>query len=220
MKRVKLKKRLVLLGAVYALALVVWLCCGGVLLARDTQRAAGGELVRRELTLDDFEQTSGILMDHNNWFSTSDPDAWLLYTPQDGEVVNNIVIDATPISRASGMALYYTTEQGEPFSEANKIWPSQSENGGWWFDVGGVQAASIRWDPDSLGGVHWQVHGIVLNEALPPQAYFVPSAQQWVMLFVVPLVLWAVLCEVVVFIRPIVKKRRAHSKQLKQQDAE
>ncbi|MFV0413887.1 MAG: hypothetical protein ACK5L3_11600 [Oscillospiraceae bacterium] len=149
----------------------------------------GGQLARRQLFLQDFEQKSILQLEDegaNQRFVSTDGDPALIYTRAEGFYAGRFVFRATPNHPGGEMVLYYTTAPGQPFSEGQKLWARQTADGGWYFDLGGKKLYSLRLDTDTTGGVVWQVESIVLGEVRPVLSYFVPGAQPLFLLLLLP----------------------------------
>lgn len=205
----KPKKRWKLLVLCYLAALLVWLVLCGLRLGRDTLAISEGTLAPTTLTMDDFVMEGFVYTQYENTFASTDPDPKLIYTPEGGAYVTRFVFKARPLTRGAGeTVLYYTTAPGEDFSDAKKLWARQDAAGNWYFDLHGKTVYSLRLDPDTMGGVFWKVDGFTLNAAIAPAAYFVPGVQAAALLLLAPLLAWAVISELAVFLHPLLARRR------------
>lgn len=185
-KKKKMKRVLCLYAVVLGLYL---LCCAGRCAANMWQRHTGA-LETRVLSLPDFtpenirydsyEEGGGVFVSTN-----TDPQLILLF-PQ-GQRVGRLLFDAASNKGGGEMVLYYTTAPDADFSETKKLWAQQDEQGVWYFDLYGRTVYALRLDPDTVGGVRWQVNEIVLNAPVPWADYFVPSARQTAFLLAFPL---------------------------------
>ncbi|MGD9559004.1 MAG: hypothetical protein AB7V55_00165 [Oscillospiraceae bacterium] len=194
----------------YVLAVVLWLAIGGATLLRDALRLSSGRLVQTPLTFGDFELESiRLLEDEPGRMVSTDPDPQMIYAPQQGFYATRLEFAARALNKAPGeMTLYYTTRTDEGFSDKNKLWARQRGDGSWYFDLGGRWVHRLRLDPDTAGGVLWQVEGIVLNARKPWPAYFVPDAGSVFLLLFAPAFAWAVLSEGIAFFSPVFARRR------------
>lgn len=173
----------------YLVAAVLYLgiCLYGLVL--NAVLVNGGQLARRQLFLQDFEQQSILQLENegeNQRFVSTDGDPALIYTRAEGFYAGRFVFRATPNHPGGEMVLYYTTAPGQPFSEGQKLWARQTADGGWYFDLGGKKLYSLRLDTDTAGGVVWQVESMILGETRPALSYFIPGAQPLFLLLLLP----------------------------------
>lgn len=212
--RRKTKRKWTMLWLCYGAVMLAWLLWCGGRLALDSWRAANGQMQRQELAPSDFsEKTSGIAFSgdwaNDRYFTTTDADPQLHLAFNDGANVGRVVFSARAVNKPGGeMALYYNTKPGQDFSEARKLPAMQNANGGWVFDLQGRKVYALRLDPDSVGGVYWQVYHMVLNETKPPLAYFTPDALECFVLLFAPALLYAALAQLVAFFQPALSRRR------------
>lgn len=212
----KKNKRWMVPVAFYLLALLIYVASCFVLWARDAVNLQDGLLNRRQLWLEDFTLVSVLQLatvDGKQSFVSTDSDPQLHYLPNTAFRVNRVVFSATATSKPSGeIALYYTTQTGDDFSEDKKIWAKQNQNGDWYFDLWGRKITGLRLDPDTSGGVVWHVNSIVLNEKIPPADYFIPSARAVFALVFFPPLVAAGLLEVLSAVSPYFARRRFDSR--------
>lgn len=174
----------------YAAALVLYFALCGVAFARSRAWQAGGALTRRELPLAALTQNSILPRDGaggGERFVSTDGDPQLVYT-QDGApfYAGRVTFAATPHKPAGEIALYYTTAEGQKYTEKQKIWAKQAPDGSWYFDLPQRRLYSLRIDPGTVGGVIWQVQRVVLNDVRPPASFFVPDALTLLLLLCAP----------------------------------
>lgn len=153
-------------------------------------------LQAKPLTLEDFTLVSSLLVENEpNAFVSTDPDPQLVYTQEQPFRVGRFTFSATSNKPGGEMVLYYTQEQDyltSGFSEKNKIWAKQLPNGTWYFDLEGKEVTAIRLDPDTVGGVVWQVNKIELNAAKSFGAYFAPTGISILAVLLGPLLVGAI----------------------------
>lgn len=170
-----------------AAVLYIGVCLYG--LVHNSLLVSGGQLTRRQLFLQDFEQQSILQLEDEGAkqrFVSTDGDPALVYTRPEGFYAGRFVFKGTANHPGGEMVLYYTTAPGRPFSEGQKLWARQTADGGWYFDLGGKKLYSLRLDTDTAGGVVWQVESIVLGETRPALSYFIPGAQPLFLLLLLP----------------------------------
>ena len=212
--RRKTKRKWTMLWLCYGAVMLAWLLVCSGHLALDSWRKANGQMQRQALAPSDFsEKTSGIDFSddwaRDRYFTTTDADPQLHLAFNEGANVGRVVFGARAVNKPGGeMALYYNTKPGQDFSEARKLPAMQNANGGWVFDLQGRRVYALRLDPDSVGGVYWQVYDMVLNETKPPLAYYTPDALECLVLLFAPALLYAVLAQLVAFFQPALSRRR------------
>lgn len=211
--RQKRRRAWMLLLFFYLIALLAWLAAGAVSLAIEGMRTTSGALPQRQLAFEDFTLVGlATVAEHDNWLVSTDTDPQLVYTPAAPVRVSRLEFSARPLNKAPGeMTLYYTTRPGEGFSDAKKLWAQRLPDGSWYFDLGGRQVTALRLDPDTAGGVIWQVEGIVLNAPRPWLAHFLPGAGVLFLLVALPPLAWAAVSEVIAFLSPVFARRRLHA---------
>ena len=186
-----------LFGLCYALALVVWavFCLGrcAVMLAHK----AGGAmpqttLTADELTFESFENYQNLAWDtppddDPAWYLSTDNDPHILYSCPDAPVyLETVRLYARHRLPPGSVALYYLTPGQTDYRETQKVFARVVEPGVYEFDLGGVTAAGLRIDPDSVGGVATRFTGVELN---PPRFWllrFVPNGGQLLLLLALP----------------------------------
>ena len=84
------------------------------------------------------------------------------------------------------MALYYLTPGQTDYRETQKVFARVVEPGVYEFDLGGVTAAGLRIDPDSVGGVATRFTGVELNPPCFWLLRFVPNGGQLLLLLTLP----------------------------------
>lgn len=206
----KRRRRWPLLLAFYALALVVWLAVAGIGLLADNVRRANGTVAEQVLGFADFEMENlALVEDHEEWLVSTNTDPQLVYRPAGALHVGRVEFTARALNVPPGeMTLYYTTREDESFTDAHRLWARRLPGGSWVFDLGGKRITALRLDPDTAGGVIWEVDGIVLNARKPTLSWFLPDALQAALLLCTPPLAWALVYEIVAFLSPIFARRR------------
>lgn len=209
----KTKRRFVLVFLCYFSAILLWFCLCAINFATDAAHKKAGNMVQKTLAPQDFASTSGIKFSENwqenSYFVSTDRDPQLHLIFDKPTPLGQFVFFAQAKNKPGGeMALYYTTKSGQAFSEKNRQTARQNPQGQWYFDFDGKKVLSLRLDPDSAGGVYWQVEAMLLNAPKPFWAYFVPDALELALVLFAPLLLAAVLAEASAFFQPLIAKRR------------
>lgn len=204
----KSKKRWRLLALCYTAGLVVWLAVCGVHLALDMLHTQKGQMPYLELSLEDAAETKDVYWEDPQRLVTVGADPQLIFELPAGSYAGRFVFSGSHLRNGPGeMAVYYAAE-GEPFSEKQKLWLTQTENGSWMVDLGGRKISRIRFDIASISGSIWQVEHFAVNPFKPAAAYFVPSVQTVALLLLAPLLVWAAISEAIAFFQPIFSRRR------------
>lgn len=202
--------------ACYVAALVVYLLFCLFYLARDTVSLSSGELERQKLWLEDFQLESIHQLETEDGvqrFVSTDPDPQMIYRRDTSFRVSRVVFNAEAINKPQGsMVLYYTTHLGEEFSDAKKVWAKLDQEGNWYFDLNGQRLTAIRLDPDSEGGVIWNVHRIVLNERKSIAEYFIPDGFSIFLVLFLPAFLAGVIFELLGIFTPFFARRKFDSR--------
>lgn len=196
----------------YALALVVYVGSAGFALVRDTLRANRGTLVQTQLLLGDFAQSGIKPLEEDDGlqiFVTTDDDAQLIYTPEQPFYAGIVKFIAVPNKPTGAIVLYYTTSAGAGFSERNKMWARQNSSGEWYFNLGGRKVHSLRLDPDSLGGVEWQMEGVTVGGRQAPAEYFAPTPLRMFIMLLVPGLAAALLLELTALLAPLLRSKKS-----------
>lgn len=200
----------------YGAAILLCLLYGCIMLAIDTYYVTSGQLEQRRLTEESFF-LDGIQLPENPDGSfdllSENPDPQMLYSAGEAIPVRNLVFRAEQQSRPGGeMTLFYTTDEDEPFTENHRLWARQQPDGSWYFDLGCRKVQSLRFDPDTTGGVRWRGWEIVLNEPKPLWAYFLPDARPLFLLIFAPALVSALLCEGWHIVRGYLLRRKGKGK--------
>lgn len=208
----KRKNRVKSLLLFYLAALVVWGTIGTVGLAQEVIRRENGTVEQSVLDVRDAVWENITELDgwggQGVWLYSTNSDPQLIWELE-GVPVGLVRFDAQSYSRPGGeMVLYYTTRAGQPFSETQKLWARQDEEGRYIFDLGGRKIYGFRLDMDTAGGVIWQVNEISFNRDKPAWQFYVPDVQNGALLLLVPLLCWAAACELWAFLHPALVRYR------------
>lgn len=211
------KRRWPLLVLCYLAAVVVWFAACGILLLRDTVRLNAGQLPATHYGRDDLAFVAGVKWDadfeENGWFYTTETDPRVELHFPEGRYANLFIVQAETLLLPSGqLVLYYTTAPGEELTPSKALRPARDADGRWVFDLGGRKVYKLRFDPGDRPGVMWRLDDLVLTETKPPYAYFLPGARGVFLLLVLPLLAFAVISEVVAFLKPVFARRRFESR--------
>lgn len=182
-------RRWLLVPLCYLLAVLVYFGICAVSYFSASSRIKGGSMPSRTLHLEDFILESVIQLEDENGrqrFVSTDGDPKLVYSPAQPFYAGRFIFDAASNRPGGEIVLYYITQPGQPFSENNKLWAQQADDGSWYFDLGGREVAALRLDSDTEGGVVWTVNRLALEAEKPLSAYFAPSAQQVMLLLILP----------------------------------
>lgn len=208
----KTKKRVRLLIICYVLALIVWLGYSGISLAVCSGARSGRNLVEQYLPtafandINNIEHIDSV--DNAEWLLTMDSDPQIIWH-LGGVNVQQLIFNAKAVNAPGGeIVVYYTTREGEDFSENKKIWAQQDRDGRWVFEFGLKRIHNLRIDPGPMGGVIWRVQQITLNAEKPWYSYFVPNTQGIALLLLLPCLVWGFVTEVWAFLQPQLAKRR------------
>lgn len=196
MKQRRARRWLIPLFCYYGIAICIYLGFCTVSFLKDHYNLTLQEQI---LTLDDL-QLEGLAAEPNpdggmDLVST-DSDPKILYVQNEPFYANCIIFYGTPVNKPGGeMQLYYTTQPGQVPDARHCLWPQQSKDGGWYFDLGGKNVYTLRLDPDAVGGVVWRDWKIVLNRQKPIIEYFIPELRTVFLLLFVPALVSALLFE-------------------------
>lgn len=207
-----------LLGLCYALAVALWvvslLVRGGILLthkANGTMRTL--TLQPQELQCESFVNYEDLAWNEppeegENWYLSTDNDPHLLWNCEDVPLyLETVRMDARHDLAPGAVTLYYRTPGQQDFSEAQKIYAALDREGRYCFDLGGVTVSALRIDPDSVGGVPTQLHGVELN---PPEFWakkLLPNGGQAILLAFGPAVAAALFALLRWLFAPAAKQR-------------
>ena len=173
----------------YAITWALYVCACTLSLWNTNDRLQDGAAPQRTLAVADFELYGVEMLSPQNGrqrFVSTDSDPQLIYLRPEGAYFTRFVFDATANHPGGEMVLYYTTSPEQTFSEKQKLWAQQAEDGSWFFDLSGRLVYAIRFDPNTTSGVVWTVNHMSLNEEKPAWAYYFPSPQPIVLLLLLP----------------------------------
>ena len=211
------KKRKWLLPAVcYIFAVVLYLLVCIFHIARDTINISAGNMEKQQLWLEDFTLQSIRQLETEDGvqrFVSTDADPQMIYQRENSFRVGRLMFSAEATNKPSGsMVLYYKTQMGGDFSEENKIWAQIDAEGNWYFDLRGKKVTTLRLDPDSTGGVIWNVNRIVLNQRVPVVEYFIPDGYAVFAILFLPALAAGLISEVVGISAPYFARRKFDSR--------
>ena len=177
----------------YGLAAVLWLVYCLLQSAVMLSRKLGGAMPSLTLTADQLDFESFERYDSREWWTAPDerPD-WYLYTSNDphifwrgGGYLETVRLQADQLLPPGAVALYYLRPGQTDYTEAQKVYAHRCE-GGWQFDLGGIEVTGLRIDPDSAGGIPTYLYGVTLNPAQPWVLRLLPTGGQWLLLLALP----------------------------------
>ncbi len=206
----------------YAAALAFWLVMCTVRFATDMAYSRSGVLYEDELNLQmNAAFSSGIRYYTDFWqsgeFVTLDPDPFIIFAWPDGRYVTQVKLHSETISRPSGaVSVLYTNEQGEAFTPQKQVWADTLPDGSYVFDLGGQTIYNLRLDTGDRAGVLWVAHSLIVNPPIPFVEYYLPDAQSFAALLFLPLIAWAVMREIVLFVKPLLDRRRFERRHLQE----
>ncbi len=183
----------------YMLALLVWISQGVFHVAEQAYYSATGLASEQVIYLGDFAQSSLVEYTKDDkptgyWLASSDADPYIAW--YGSAYVNFIAVDIKHHKPAGSIELYYSEKNTGEFTPENVVYPTRVDDT-LYFDVGGKLITALRLDTDSVGGVLTQFNGMTLNTPMPWYIAFIPSAEQMIVLLLLPLVLTAVLEQIV-----------------------
>lgn len=176
--------RLWMLVAIYVLVWLVTIVCAAIQLISDLHARSVGTLAEQTLSLAEMQLVNAYV-EADNVLISENEDPQLLYTVPTGMQLKTLrfaaAYDKTPYERC----VYYTTEEGGAFSGSRRVWPKENADGSLTFELPrGVWA--IRLDPGSRMDLRVSIKEIVLNEERAALSYFIPEADELVMLLLLP----------------------------------
>ena len=185
----------------YLLALAAWLALGAWNFAADALARADGALAEESIPVGDF-QLVDVAPEADGWYATAGGDPQIILDNVDGRVVRTLSYTAEFDGEPREMCLYYTTAAGEPYSQDNRVFPTQAADGSYVYTLPRTALVSLRLDPcspDENATVRLKFAGgaITLNaaDALPAGLdYWLPSWYQAFCLILYPALAAAALC--------------------------
>ena len=177
----------------YLLALAAWLALGAWNFAADALARADGALAEESIPVGDF-QLVDVAPEADGWYATAGGDPQIILDNVDGRVVRTLSYTAEFDGEPREMCLYYTTAAGEPYSQDNRVFPTQAADGSYVYTLPRTALVSLRLDPcspDENATVRLKFAGgaITLNaaDALPAGLdYWLPSWYQAFCLILYP----------------------------------
>ena len=185
----------------YLLAVIAWLALGTANFAADTIARADGSLAEEGIPISDF-QLVDLTAEADGWYTTAGGDPQIILDNVDGRVVRTLSYTAEFDGEPREMCLYYTTAPGQPYSQDNRVLPTETGDGSYVYTLPRTTLVSLRLDPcspDENATVRIRFAGdaITLNAAgaLPGgAAYWLPSWYQAFCLILYPALAAAALC--------------------------
>lgn len=153
--------------------------------ALDQLLYAAGALKEKTVTLENTEQYTLVNMERTgDGLVSTTGDAQLLLNP--GTLVRRLRL----VARYEGDAvcekdLYYHLP-AFGYTSRLRVWPTAREDGSWTYTLPRFAGQGLRLDLADSAGVTVDLTAIVLNERMPWQEYFIPSAWQLFWLAVLP----------------------------------
>lgn len=165
MKMPKKFRRRMLPVLCYLVALAGWLVWGLWGMAADGLDRASGRMTQQELAPADFalvdlEQTG------EDTLVTTSGDPQMILEDVSDRTVRTLQIWADYDNPAREMCLYYTTQEGQPYSQDRRVFPRQQADGSYLYQLPRGRIVSLRLDPcspDQDKTVTITVHRIALN---------------------------------------------------------
>lgn len=171
-----------LLAGCYAAGLLVLL---GVLLAglaANRAAYASGALAPAQLTLDDFELYDLVVADGRLVSTGGDP---RMILKDKSLLVENVALDAAYSRDPLTVAVYWAAPGGE-YSVRRMRYPAGGGSPAVFY-LPAAGGASLRIDPGVVAGNEIALNGIDINQPRPFWRFFVPTAAQWLLLAVLPM---------------------------------
>ncbi len=184
---------------ILALALFFWLAQGAFSASKIAFYSSNGLGAQQTLALETLSCESLIPYQGGDdgvlWLVSTDSDPQLHW--QGDAYVSTVTVEISYNRPATGAELYYQLDGQDGFSTAQIVYPTVADDGTLVFDLGGKRVSALRIDTESNGGIVTCVESITLNA---PTVFwwfapFVPSAAQWILLVLIPLVTLAMYTE-------------------------
>ena len=146
---------------------------------------AAGVLEETTVTLQNAEQYTLVNMENTgDGLVSTTGDAQLLLNP--GTLVRRLRLVARYEGEASAEKDLYYHLPGFGYTARLRVWPTAREDGSWTYTLPRFAGQGLRLDLADSAGVTVDLTAIVLNERLPWQEYFIPSAWQLFWLAALP----------------------------------
>ena len=153
--------------------------------ALDQLLYAAGLLKEKTVTLENTQQYTLVNMENAGGVLTSTTgDAQLLLNP--GTLVRRLRLVARYEGAASSEKDLYYHLPGFGYTSRLRVWPESQADGSWLYTLPRTAGQGVRLDLADTAGVAVELEAIVLNERLPWQQYFIPSAWQLFWLAALP----------------------------------
>ena len=174
----------------YLVAFLVWLLLGAGAAVSDAMARASGRLEELTLHAADFALVDLTLTAsdaESETLVTTTGDPQMILEDLSGYTVRTMRVWAGYEGDAREMCLYYTTRPGEPYSQDNRVYPAQQDDGSYLYVLPRTQIVSLRLDPcspDEGRTVTMHLSRIALNTDVG--GYFIPSWYQIFCLILYP----------------------------------
>lgn len=174
----------------YLVAFLVWLLLGVGAAVSDAMARASGRLEELTLHAADFALVDLTLTAsdaESETLVTTTGDPQMILEDLSGYTVRTMRVWASYEGDAREMCLYYTTRPGEPYSQDNRVYPAQQDEGSYLYVLPRTQIVSLRLDPcspDEGRTVTMHLSRIALNTDVG--GYFIPSWYQIFCLILYP----------------------------------
>lgn len=154
----------------------LFLLCGFWGYAAENISRSNETLVQSRMTVSDFQQIS-MKADGDRLIST-DSDPQLIW--QADQKITNIKFYMEPSLYPGEIVVYYTTKDGEGFSENKRLWahPVDGENNWYVAELGLKDVRGLRIDPTMYAGNHMTFGTFVINEERTLSDYIAPDARR------------------------------------------
>ncbi|MBQ8648147.1 MAG: hypothetical protein IJ484_08405 [Oscillospiraceae bacterium] len=180
-----MKKRLEALGRMkapipklcYAVCILGWLAVCLYQFTADSLTRAGGGLDPMQMQPEQFT-LAGLQQQEDGTWLTLDGDPQMIWYNEEGRAVRTLLVDADYSTEPRETCLYYTTREGEDFSQDKRVFPEKQPDGSSRYTLPYGAITALRLDPCSPDPGKPVVIGfeaITMNEPAGALSYFVPS---------------------------------------------
>lgn len=190
-------------AACYLLAAAAWLVLAAVHCAADSMARSGGTLVEQTLSAADFQLVDLVVLGEDGETETGASAALLETTSGDPQMILENVTDGRIEGTAvrtlqlycefdadpREMCLYYTTAEGQPYSQDMRVFAAVQPDGSYLFTLPRGRLCALRLDPcspEENKSVTLTLQKVVLNRPVSAAGYFVPSWYQLYCLVLYP----------------------------------
>lgn len=159
----------------YCVCILFWLMASIIGFGYDAARKASGSLAEFDLTVEEFTLVNIEQGDEAGLWHTTTDDPQMHWQVPKGTSLKSLHMTAEFDKSPREMCLYYTTKNGEDFSQDKRVFAVQQADGSYLYTLPGKTITAIRLDPCSARNLDMQVHSIVCNEPVSPLSYFAPG---------------------------------------------